>query len=64
MKKAEIKTLTLAELTDKIASETENLRKLQFAHRVSSIENPMRIKESRRTIARLKTELRAKGTQK
>jgi large subunit ribosomal protein L29 len=56
--------LTLAELTEKIGSEAEALRKLKFAHQVSAIENPMRIKETRRLIARMKTELKAKETQK
>jgi large subunit ribosomal protein L29 len=64
MKNGDIKGLTLAELNEKIGSESEALRKLKFAHRVSAIENPMRIKETRRLIARLKTELKAKETQK
>lgn len=64
MKNAEIKGLTLVELNEKIGSEQETLRKLKFAHQVSAIENPMRIKETRRLIARLKTELKAKETQK
>lgn len=64
MKNAEIKGLTLAELNEKIGSEAEALRKMKFAHQVSAIENPMRIKETRRLIARMKTELKAKETQK
>ncbi|HRE65630.1 MAG TPA: 50S ribosomal protein L29 [Cyclobacteriaceae bacterium] len=64
MKNGDIKGLTLAELNEKIGSENEALRKLKFAHQVSAIENPMRIKETRRLIARLKTELKAKETQK
>ncbi len=64
MKNGDIKALTLAELNEKIGSENEALRKLKFAHQVSAIENPMRIKETRRLIARLKTELKAKETQK
>jgi large subunit ribosomal protein L29 len=64
MKNAEIKGLTLVELNEKIGSEQEALRKLKFAHQVSAIENPMRIKETRRLIARLKTELKGKETQK
>jgi large subunit ribosomal protein L29 len=64
MKNAEIKGLTLIELNEKIGSEKEALRKLKFAHQVSAIENPMRIKETRRLIARLKTELKGKETQK
>jgi large subunit ribosomal protein L29 len=64
MKNTEIKALSVPELTEKIASEKEALRKLKFAHQVSAIENPMRIKQTRRLIARLKTELRAKEIQK
>jgi len=64
MKNAEIKGLTLAELTEKIGSEKETMRKMKFAHQVSAIENPMKIRETRKLIARLKTELTAKERQK
>jgi large subunit ribosomal protein L29 len=64
MKNVEIKGLSEVELREKISSEQEALRKLKFAHQVSAIENPMRIKATRKLIARLKTELRAKETQK
>lgn len=64
MKNAEIKGLTLAELNEKIGSERENLRKIKFAHQVSAIENPMKIRETRKLVARLKTELTAKQRQK
>jgi len=60
MKNAEIKGLNVAELKEKIGGEQEALRKMKFAHRVASIENPMKINETRKTIARLKTELTAK----
>jgi large subunit ribosomal protein L29 len=64
MKNADIKALSVAELSEKIISEKEALQKLRFAHQVSSIENPMKIGETRKMIARLKTELRAKELQK
>jgi large subunit ribosomal protein L29 len=64
MKNTDIKALSVPELTEKIASEKEALRKMKFAHQVSAIENPMRIKQTRRLIARLKTELRSKEIQK
>lgn len=54
--KTEIKGLSVAELTEKASSEQENLRKMKFAHRISAIENPMKIREARKLIARLKTE--------
>lgn len=64
MKSKEIKDLSVAELSEKIVSEKETLRKMKFAHQVSAIENPMKIKETRKLIARLNTELRAKQIQK
>ncbi len=64
MKYSEIKGLSLAELQEKLGSEQEALRKMKFAHQVSAIENPMKIKETRKLIARLKTELTSKERQK
>jgi large subunit ribosomal protein L29 len=64
MKTSEIRALNEAELTEKIVSEKEALRKLQFAHQVSAIENPMKLREARKLVARLKTELRAKNIKK
>lgn len=59
MKYQEIKTLPTEELSARTVAEVENLRKLRFAHAISPIENPMRIKHSRKLIARLKTAQRA-----
>jgi large subunit ribosomal protein L29 len=64
MKNSDIKALNAAELKEKLAAEKEALRKVKFAHQVSAIENPMKIKETRRLIAKLNTELRAKELQK
>ncbi|HEV8514473.1 MAG TPA: 50S ribosomal protein L29 [Cyclobacteriaceae bacterium] len=64
MKNAEIKGLTVVELSEKIGSEKETMRKMKFAHQVSAIENPMKIRETRKLIARLKTELTAKEGKK
>jgi large subunit ribosomal protein L29 len=64
MKSNDIKALSLIELKEKIGSEKEALRKMKFAHQVSAIENPMKMKETRKLIARLKTELSAKEIQK
>jgi len=60
MKNSEIIALSLEELKQKLASEQEAFRKMKFAHEISPIENPMKIRETRKLIARLKTELRAK----
>ncbi|PGH40240.1 MAG: 50S ribosomal protein L29 [Candidatus Nephrothrix sp. EaCA] len=62
--KTEIKGLSAAELTEKVGNEQENLRKMKFAHRISPIENPMKIREARKLVARLKTELTAQTKQK
>jgi large subunit ribosomal protein L29 len=63
MKNADIKALSIAELNEKLGSEKETLRKLQFAHQVSAIENPMKLSETRKLIARLNTELTVKQRQ-
>jgi len=64
MKHTEITALGINDLKEKIASEKEVLRKMKFAHQVSSIENPMKMRSTRRLIAQLNTELRAKEIQK
>lgn len=64
MKNVEIRGLNAEELTQKIGSEKETLRKMQFAHRIAAIENPMKIKETRKLIARLQTELTSRSTKK
>lgn len=60
MKNSEIKSLKIEELRERVSAERENLQKLTFAHAITPIENPMKIRESRKLIAKLKTELRAK----
>ena len=60
MKYEEIKALSLEELNDRMETEKENLQKLKFAHAISPIENPMRIRETKKLVARLATELRSK----
>ncbi len=64
MKNSEIHALSAEELKEKIGSEKEALRKLKFAHQISAVENPMKIKHTRKLIARLSTELKAKELQK
>jgi large subunit ribosomal protein L29 len=64
MKSVEIRGLSKNEILEKIGTERETLRKIEFAHQISSIENPMKIRETRKLIARLKTELAVKESQK
>lgn len=60
MKKSEIKDLSVEQLKEQVAAEKDRLLKMKFAHAVTPIENPMRIRESRRTVAQLLTELNAR----
>ncbi|MBW8049467.1 MAG: 50S ribosomal protein L29 [Cytophagales bacterium] len=60
MKNSEIRLLTLEELKEKIITEQDTLQRLKFSHAITPIENPMRIKVTKRLIAQLKTELNTK----
>lgn len=60
MKNSEIRSLSESEIQERIAAEQQNLTKFNFAHAISPIENPNKIKESRRLIARMKTILTEK----
>jgi len=62
MKNSELNTLSIEELKQRLLSEREILQKQQFAHTISPIENPMKIKETRKTIARILTLLNNKET--
>lgn len=60
MKTAEIKEMSIAEIKEKLELETTQLQQLKLSHVVSPLENPMKIRETRRNIARLLTILRQK----
>lgn len=55
-----IKDLNVTDLKAKIQEDQLRLKKLEFAHAISPLENPMNIRGLRRDIARLKTELKKK----
>ena len=54
----EIKELSDAELTNDLAATQEEYKKLKFDHAVRGLDNPLDLREVRRNIARLKTEVR------
>lgn len=56
----ELRSKSVEELQDAVASAESSLRNLRFAHAVSPIENPLRIRAARKEIARIKTELQAR----
>jgi len=55
-----LKDLSVADLTARINEDSVRLKKLEFAHAISPLENPMSIRGLRKDIARLKTELKKK----
>jgi large subunit ribosomal protein L29 len=59
MKYSEISKMSEEQLLEAIASEKEALNRMKFAHALSPVENPMRIREARKHIARLETALAA-----
>ena len=48
------------DLKARIKEDEQRLKKLTFAHAISPLENPMNIRNLRKDIARLKTELKKK----
>ena len=55
MKVNEIRNLSTAELTEKVAGLKEEQFNLRFQLATGQLENPMRIREVKKTIARIKT---------
>ncbi|HSH52370.1 MAG TPA: 50S ribosomal protein L29 [Bacteroidales bacterium] len=58
MKNSEIRELTSKEIEERIDTEKTMLTRLKFNHAVSPLDNPLKIKQTRKNIARLMTELR------
>lgn len=52
--------MNVQDLKARIAEDEQRMKKLQFAHGLSPLENPMSLRTLRREIARLKTELKKK----
>jgi large subunit ribosomal protein L29 len=52
----EIKGLSDQELTEKIAADKADLSKTTLNHAISPVENPAKIRNNRRNIARMLTE--------
>ncbi|MDG1849574.1 MAG: 50S ribosomal protein L29 [Flavobacteriales bacterium] len=58
MKQAVIIEMSTEELVGKLKEERATLAKLNLAHAVSPIENPVQIRETKKTVARILTEVR------
>lgn len=57
MKTSEIREFTDKEIEERVDSEQTRLTQLKLNHAVSPLDNPMKIREAKRNIARLKTEI-------
>jgi large subunit ribosomal protein L29 len=55
-----LKDASVTDLKARISDDQLRLKKLEFAHAISPLENPMSIRGLRKDIARLKTELKKK----
>ncbi len=60
MKIADIKNLSAGDIQNKLTEVKADFAKMKLSHSISPIENPILIKDLRRTIARLETELTLK----
>jgi len=60
MKTSEINELATKEIVERLQIEENNLVRLKLNHAVSPLENPMKIKEARKNIARMKTILHSR----
>jgi large subunit ribosomal protein L29 len=58
MKSSEIRELSNQELLERIDNEKTSLVRMKLNHAISPLDNPQKIKETRKTIARLMTEKR------
>ncbi|NMC41033.1 MAG: 50S ribosomal protein L29 [Bacteroidales bacterium] len=64
MKMSEIKELSTPDLIERLDSERLLLTRMKLNHAISPIDNPQKIKEARKNIARLLTELRSRESNK
>ena len=64
MKIAEIREIATNELAERIQTEVANYNQMVLNHSISPLENPAQIKELRRTLARMKAELRQRELNK
>ncbi len=60
----EIRNMTFDALVALLRAERENLQKLKFAHAITPLKNPMRIRTTRRYIAQISTELKVRNKQR
>lgn len=57
---SEIRALSSSELSKKLREEKEELFNLRFQHSINQLDNPMKLVETKKNIARILTVLREK----
>jgi large subunit ribosomal protein L29 len=57
MKQTEIKKLSVTELQEKLGEIKKSYSDLKMAHVISPLENPIQLRNVRRSVARMATEL-------
>jgi large subunit ribosomal protein L29 len=63
MKQAEIQGMSVEELQKQLDQLKKEYEQMQMNHAVTPLENPMLIRKTRRTVARLSTELSKRDSQ-
>ncbi len=63
MKQSEIIQLSTAELQEKLGDTKKSYADLKLAHAISPLENPIQLRNVRRNVARLATELTKREVQ-
>ena len=64
MKIAELREIATSEFAERFQTEEANYKQMVLNHSISPVANPAQIKQLRRTIARMKTELRQRELNK
>ena len=64
MKTSEIKELSTSDLLERIDTERTMLVRMKLNHAITPLDNPLKVKNVKLTIARLQTELRTRELNK
>jgi large subunit ribosomal protein L29 len=62
-KKLNLNDLTDQELNEKLKDDQSQFTRMKFNHAVSPIENPMRLRQLRKDVARIHTEITRRNSQ-
>lgn len=63
MKQSEIKEMSVEELQEKMVTLKKQYEDMKMSHAVTPLENPLQLRDARRTVARLATELTKRENQ-